>query len=101
MNKGKVKLIFLILCIAFLALLFTVLTFFKCTKEAFVQSALINISPKISGKILEINEEVVDSPELLNDENYSEKWLVKIESNAEQIEFSDLLDYSDYKEEIS
>ena len=55
----------------------------------------------ISGKILEINEEVVDSPELLNDENYSEKWLVKIESNAEQIEFSDLLDYSDYKEEIS
>ncbi|MBE7711795.1 MAG: glycine cleavage system protein GcvH [Cyanobacteria bacterium SIG31] len=54
----------------------------------------------ISGKVIEINEAVVDSPELLNDENCTDKWLVKIESNADQVEFADLLDYSDYKEEI-
>jgi len=54
----------------------------------------------ISGKVVQINEAVVDSPELLNDENYSEKWLIKIESTADQLEFSDLLDYSDYKEEV-
>ena len=54
----------------------------------------------ISGKVIEINEEVVNNPELLNDENYTEKWLVKVESDADQIEFADLLDYSDYKEEI-
>ena len=54
----------------------------------------------ISGKVVEINEEVVDSPELLNDENYADKWLIRIESNADQTEFADLLDYSDYKEEI-
>ena len=54
----------------------------------------------ISGKVVEINEEIVNSPELLNDENYSEKWLIKIESNADQLEFADLLDYSDYKEEV-
>ena len=54
----------------------------------------------ISGKVVEINEEVVNSPELLNDENYSDKWLIKIESNADQVEFADLLDYSDYKEEV-
>ena len=54
----------------------------------------------ISGKVVEINEEVVDSPELLNDESYANKWLIKIESNADQTEFADLLDYSDYKEEI-
>ena len=54
----------------------------------------------ISGKVIEINEAVVDSPELLNDENYSEKWLIKIESSADQIEFADLLDYSDYIEEV-
>ena len=54
----------------------------------------------ISGKIVEINEEVVDSPELLNDESYTNKWLVKIDSNADQTEFADLLDYLDYKEEI-
>ena len=54
----------------------------------------------ISGKVIEINEAIVDSPELLNDDSYSDKWLVKIESNADQVEFADLLDYSDYIEEV-
>ena len=54
----------------------------------------------ISGKIIEINEQIVNSPELLNDEFFEDKWFVKIESSADQIEFADLLDYSDYKEEI-
>ena len=54
----------------------------------------------ISGKVVEINEAIVDSPELLNDESHEDKWLIKIESNADQVEFADLLDYSDYKEEI-
>ncbi len=54
----------------------------------------------ISGKVIEINEAIVDSPELLNDESYSEKWLIKIESSADQVEFADLLDYSDYIEEV-
>ena len=54
----------------------------------------------ISGKVTEINEEIVNSPELLNDENFENKWFIKIESNADQVEFADLLDYSDYKEEV-
>ena len=55
----------------------------------------------VSGKITEINESVVNSPELLNDEGYEDKWLIKFKSNADQVEFADLMDYSDYKEEIS
>ena len=54
----------------------------------------------ISGKVVEINEAIVDSPELLYDESYSDKWLIKISSDAEQIELADLLDYSDYIEEV-
>ena len=54
----------------------------------------------ISGKVIEINEEVVNSPELLNDESYADKWLIKVESTADQVEFADLLDYSDYLEEV-
>lgn len=54
----------------------------------------------ISGKVTEINEEIANSPELLNDESYPNKWLIKIESDADQVEFADLLDYSDYKEEV-
>ena len=62
--------------------------------------AASEIYMSISGKIVEINEEIVNSPELLNDESYADKWFVKIESDADQVEFADLLDYSDYKEEI-
>jgi len=54
----------------------------------------------ISGTVIEINEEIVNSPELLNDESHAEKWFIKVSSNADQLEFADLLDYSDYKEEI-
>lgn len=54
----------------------------------------------ISGTVVEINEQIVNSPELLNEESFEDKWFVKIESSADQVEFADLLDYSDYKEEI-
>lgn len=54
----------------------------------------------ISGTVVEVNEDVVNSPELMNDESCTDKWLIKIESSADQVEFADLLDYSDYKEEV-
>ena len=54
----------------------------------------------ISGKVVAVNESVVDSPELMNDEHHDEKWLIKIETSADQLEMADLLDYSDYKEEV-
>ena len=54
----------------------------------------------ISGKVIEINEEIVNKPELLNDDTYENKWFVKIASEADTLEFEDLLDYTDYKEEI-
>ena len=54
----------------------------------------------ISGKVIEINEEIVDSPELLNDDSYPDKWLVRIESEADQVELASLLEYKDYLEEV-
>ena len=59
-----------------------------------------NHSNIVQNTLIEINEAIVDSPELLNDESYADKWLVKIESSADQVEFADLLDYSDYLEEV-
>ena len=49
---------------------------------------------------IEINETVVDSPEILNEKNYEEGWLIKISTDADQVEFSDLLEYNDYLEEV-
>ncbi len=54
----------------------------------------------VSGKIIEINEAVVDAPETLNTDPYEAGWLVKIEKNGNDAELSDLLEYEDYKEEI-
>lgn len=77
-------------------------TFNKNEVFATIESvkAASEIYMPISGTVIEINEELVDSPELLNDEAHSDKWLIKIESSADQVEFADLLDYSDYKEDI-
>lgn len=54
----------------------------------------------VSGKIVEINEQLIESPEMLNDDCYENGWLVKIESTAGEEEYSDLVDYTDYKEEL-
>ena len=54
----------------------------------------------ISAKILEINEEAVNSPEILNEDSYEKGWLVKVEATGDVSEQNDLLEYEDYKEEL-
>ena len=54
----------------------------------------------VSGTIVEINEDIISTPELLNEDPLGKAWLVKIETTADDVEFKDLLDYSDYKEEV-
>ena len=54
----------------------------------------------ISGKVIDVNENVVDSPEILNEKNYDDSWLIKISTDADTMEFSDLLEYDDYLEEV-
>ena len=55
----------------------------------------------ISGKITEVNEAVVDTPEILNESPFEKGWLVKIESETAAVDSVDLLEYEDYKEEIA
>ena len=52
----------------------------------------------ISGKVVEVNNAVADSPESLNND-WENSWLVKIEKTGSDAEMADLLDYEDYKEE--
>lgn len=54
----------------------------------------------IGGKIVEVNETVVDNPEILNESPFEKGWLVKIESETATIDSADLLEYADYKEEV-
>ena len=54
----------------------------------------------ITGRILEVNETVVDNPEILNESPFEKGWLVKIESETATLDSVDLLEYNDYREEI-
>lgn len=78
-------------------------TFTKNEAFATVESvkAASEIYMPVSGTITEINEEIISTPELLNEDPHGKAWLVKIDSNADDVEFKDLLDYADYKEEVS
>ena len=53
----------------------------------------------VGGKIIEINEELINSPELINESAW-DNWLVKIEADNFADDSASLLDYDDYKEEI-
>lgn len=54
----------------------------------------------VGGKIVEVNEKIADSPEILNESPFGDGWLVKITGDDIPAETGDLLDYNDYKEEL-
>lgn len=58
--------------------------------------AASTIFAPISGEIVEINEELEDSPELVNDEPYDGGWLFKIRPHDES-ELEDLLSDEEYE----
>ncbi len=53
----------------------------------------------VSGKIVATNDELVDAPEKLNEDNFEGNWLVKIEI-ADANEKTELLSYADYLAEL-
>jgi len=53
----------------------------------------------VSGEIVEVNEELEDSPELVNKKPYDEGWLVEIKVSDKK-EINQLLNSEDYKKNI-
>ena len=58
--------------------------------------AASDIYMPVTGEILEINDQLEDSPELVNQDPYGEAWLVRT-TIAEPAELEDLLDAEAYK----
>jgi len=56
------------------------------------------ISP-ISGKIIEVNEELSESPEIINEDPYGKGWLASLEI-YDISELDDLMDVSEYEKYI-
>lgn len=49
----------------------------------------------ISGKIIEVNEELSESPEIINEDPYGKGWIAIVEI-ADKSEIDDLMDSSEY-----
>ena len=52
----------------------------------------------VSGKVVEVNQKMIDSPELLANDVYKEGWLIKLEVSGEN---KNLLSASDYESYIA
>lgn len=62
--------------------------------------AVSDLFSPVSGKVVEVNENLADDPEAVNRDPYGKGWMVKIEI-TDPSELDDLLDASAYKEKIS
>jgi len=58
--------------------------------------AVSELSMPLSGKIIEVNSNLVDNPELVNSSPYGSGWMLKLEYTNE-LEINDLLSVEDYK----
>ena len=52
----------------------------------------------VSGEVIEFNQKLEDTPELINQDPYGEGWLIKIK--LEDADISDLLDAEAYKSQV-
>ena len=54
----------------------------------------------IAGKVLEINEALIEKPELLNEQPFEDMWLIKTTGEFISVDKDDLLSYDAYIEEV-
>ncbi len=53
----------------------------------------------ITGTVIEVNDALVDNPEVINDDPYGDAWILKVEMNA-PAEFAELLTADEYKKYV-
>jgi glycine cleavage system H protein len=62
--------------------------------------AVSELYSPVSGEVLEVNTEAVDSPELVNSEPYGRGWLIKVRL-ADASELAELMDATKYDEFVT
>lgn len=61
--------------------------------------AVSDLYSPISGTVIEINDALVDSPEVINGDPYGDAWMLKVEMNS-SAEIKDLLTADEYKKYV-
>jgi glycine cleavage system H protein len=62
--------------------------------------AVSDVYAPLSGSIVEINEEVVDAPELINESPFEDGWLIKVKL-SDPAEQDDLMSAEEYEQLLS
>jgi len=59
--------------------------------------AVSDVYAPVGGRVVEVNEELLDSPELINDDPYGEGWIAKIEPSGLDADLAKLMDAEKYR----
>jgi glycine cleavage system H protein len=62
--------------------------------------AVSDIYAPVSGKVLEVNDDLPDNPEMVNEDPYGDGWMIKIEMNDPE-ELHDLMTAAEYEEYVA
>ena len=62
--------------------------------------AVSDIYAPVTGKVLEVNDDLPDNPEILNEDPYGDGWSIKIEM-SDPDEIDDLLSSTEYEEYVA
>ena len=62
--------------------------------------AVSDIFAPVSGTVTEVNQELAESPEIINEDPYGDGWLIKIRI-SDGAELDDLMDNDEYQESIA
>lgn len=89
--------------IVFVELPETGTTFSKNEVFATIESvkAASEIYMPVGGEVVEINEELINTPELVNEDPYEKGWLIKVKCDTFAQDTLGLMEYEDYREETA
>ena len=62
--------------------------------------AVSDIYAPVSGKVVEVNDDLPENPEMLNEDSYGDGWIIKIEMNDHE-ELQDLMTAAEYEEYVA
>ncbi len=63
------------------------------------RKSVVELYAPFSGEVLEVNEELADTPELLNDDPYDSGWIAVVQID-DQDELTSLLSADDYRDSV-
>jgi len=63
--------------------------------------AVSDMYSPVSGTVVEVNENLLDSPELINEDPYGEGWIAKIEPKYLDADLAKLMDAEAYKKHVA